>query len=91
MLIGDDKELIEKARFYATQSREPARYYQHEKLGYNYRMSNIVAGIGRAQIKILNDRVKRKREVFAKYKKELAGLKGLSLWKMLLMVFPISG
>ncbi len=78
MLIGDDKELIEKARFYATQSREPARYYQHEKLGYNYRMSNIVAGIGRAQIKILNDRVKRKREVFAKYKKELAGLKGLS-------------
>ena len=78
MLIGDDKELIEKARFYATQSREPARYYQHEKLGYNYRMSNIVAGIGRAQIKILNDRVARKREVFAKYKKELAGLEGLS-------------
>ncbi|HAS91463.1 MAG TPA: pyridoxal phosphate-dependent aminotransferase [Clostridiales bacterium] len=78
MLIGDDKELIEKARFYATQSREPARYYQHEKLGYNYRMSNIVAGIGRAQIKILNDRVARKREVFARYKKELAGLDGLT-------------
>lgn len=78
MLIGDDKELIEKARFYATQSREPARYYQHEKLGYNYRMSNIVAGIGRAQIKVLKDRVARKREVFAKYKKELAGLEGLS-------------
>ena len=78
MLIGDDQELIEKARFYATQSREPARYYQHEKLGYNYRMSNIVAGIGRAQIKILNDRVARKREVFAKYKKELAGLEGLT-------------
>lgn len=78
MLIGDDKELIEQARFYATQSREPARYYQHKKLGYNYRMSNIVAGIGRAQIKVLNDRVARKREVFAKYKKELAGLEGLS-------------
>lgn len=78
MLIGDDKELIEKARFYATQSREPARYYQHEKLGYNYRMSNIVAGIGRAQMKILNDRVARKREIFAKYKNELAGLEGVS-------------
>lgn len=78
MLIGDDEELIEKARFYATQSREPARYYQHKKVGYNYRMSNIVAGIGRAQIKVLKDRVARKREVFAKYKNELADLKGLS-------------
>lgn len=78
MLIGDDEELIEKARFYATQSREPARYYQHKKVGYNYRMSNIVAGIGRAQIKVLKDRVARKREVFAKYKKELSGLQGLS-------------
>lgn len=78
MLIGDDKELIEKARFYATQSREPARYYQHKKLGYNYRMSNIIAGIGRAQIKVLKDRVAKKREVFAKYKKELAGLEGLT-------------
>lgn len=78
MLIGDDEELIEKARFYATQSREPARYYQHKKVGYNYRMSNIVAGIGRAQIKVLKDRVARKREVFAKYKKELSDLQGLS-------------
>lgn len=78
MLIGDDEELIEKARFYATQSREPARYYQHKKVGYNYRMSNIVAGIGRAQIKVLKDRVARKREVFAKYKNELADLQGLS-------------
>ena len=56
MLVSDDEERIQKVRFWATQSRDKARYYQHSEIGYNYRMSNIVAGIGRGQLKVLNDR-----------------------------------
>lgn len=50
MLVSEDGEAVEKARFWATQSRDPARHYQHSEIGYNYRMSNIVAGIGRGTI-----------------------------------------
>lgn len=78
MLVSDDEKLIGKARFFATQSREPARHYQHKKIGYNYRMSNIVAGIGRAQMQVLDARVERKKEIFKRYKKNLSGLDGLS-------------
>lgn len=53
MLVSDDEERIQKVRFWATQSRDKARYYQHSEIGYNYRMSNIVAGIGRGQLKVL--------------------------------------
>ncbi|MDP4132464.1 MAG: DegT/DnrJ/EryC1/StrS family aminotransferase [Bacillota bacterium] len=69
MLLSDDEERIQKVRFWSTQSREKARHYQHEELGYNYRMSNIVAGIGRGQMFVLDDRVAKKREIFEKYKK----------------------
>lgn len=78
MLISNDAAAIQKARFYATQAREPARHYQHEKIGYNYRMSNIVAGIGRAQMQVLDERVAKKREIFAKYKSSLKNLAGLT-------------
>jgi dTDP-4-amino-4,6-dideoxygalactose transaminase len=60
-LLSDDEELIRKARFLATQARDDAPHYQHSELGYNYRMSNIVAGIGRGQMKVIDDRVAARR------------------------------
>lgn len=68
MLVSDDEERIQKVRFWATQSRDKARYYQHSEIGYNYRMSNIVAGIGRGQLKVLNDRLAKKEEIYETYK-----------------------
>ena len=68
MLVSDDEERIQKVRFLATQSRDKARYYQHSEIGYNYRMSNIVAGIGRGQLKVLNDRLAKKKEIYETYK-----------------------
>ncbi len=69
MVISEDKEAIEKMRFWATQARDKARHYQHSELGYNYRMSNVSAAIGRGQLKVLDQRVKRRREIFELYKK----------------------
>lgn len=68
MLVSDDEERIAKARFWSTQSREKARHYQHNEIGYNYRMSNIVAGIGRGQLKVLNERIAKKKAIFETYK-----------------------
>lgn len=78
MLISDNEKGIAKAKFWATQAREPKRYYQHKEIGYNYRMSNIVAGIGRGQLRILADRVQQKRHIFATYKQGLANIKEIS-------------
>ncbi len=78
MLVSDNEERIAKVRFWATQSRDPARHYQHSELGYNYRMSNVVAGIGRGQLKVLEQRIEKKRYIYAFYKRELAGLDGIS-------------
>jgi len=78
-LITDDAELARQARFLATQAKDDAPYYQHSQLGYNYRLSNILAGIGRGQMELLADRVKRRREIFAWYSEHLAGLPGLSV------------
>lgn len=74
MLVSEDKERIDKARFWATQSRDDARHYQHSEVGFNYRMSNIVAGIGRGQLKVLNDRIAKKRYIFNFYKSHLSDL-----------------
>jgi dTDP-4-amino-4,6-dideoxygalactose transaminase len=70
-LLSNDEELIVKARFLATQARDKAPHYQHSHIGYNYRMSNILAGIGRGQIKVINDRINKRREIFFFYKKNL--------------------
>lgn len=78
MLVSNNEEGIQKAKFLATQAREPERHYQHEEIGYNYRMSNIVAGIGRGQLKVLEDRVQQKRHIFDTYKKGLADIKEIS-------------
>jgi dTDP-4-amino-4,6-dideoxygalactose transaminase len=77
MLVSDCEERIQKARFWATQSRDPARHYQHSEIGYNYRMSNVVAGIGRGQLKVLDQRVAKKKYIFDFYQRELSGLDGI--------------
>lgn len=77
MLISDNFQKVDKVRFWSTQSRETARHYQHNELGYNYRMSNVLAGIGRGQLKVLDQRIARKREIFQFYKCELDALEGL--------------
>ena len=73
MLVGE-KELVEKARFYSTQAREPFLHYEHKDYGYNYRLSNVLGAIGTAQMEVLEQRVIKKREIFEKYKKELPEL-----------------
>ncbi len=67
-LVSDNEEMIEKARFLATQARDAAPHYQHSHIGYNYRMSNVLAGIGRGQLEVLNDRVVARRNNFNKYR-----------------------
>jgi dTDP-4-amino-4,6-dideoxygalactose transaminase len=73
-LIGNDDAMIKQARFLATQARDAAPHYQHSHIGYNYRMSNICAGIGRGQMLVLNDRVEKRRANFRFYEEQLAGL-----------------
>jgi dTDP-4-amino-4,6-dideoxygalactose transaminase len=81
MAISNNKDMIEKIRFWATQSRDKARHYQHSELGYNYRMSNIAAAIGRGQLKVLNERVNTRRSIFNLYKRILSGDKNIILLK----------
>ena len=78
MLVSNDESLIKKARFWATQSRDPAPHYQHSEIGYNYRMSNVLAGIGRGQLRVLADRVNARRANCAFYEKAFADLAGIS-------------
>ena len=77
MVVSDDKDLIEKVKFWATQARDPEIYYQHSELGFNYRMSNILAAIGRGQLRVLEERVEKKRAIFARYFEALGNLPGV--------------
>ena len=77
MLASDDKEFIDYARNLSQQAREPFPHYEHTEIGYNYRMSNILAAIGRGQLKVLDERVQRKREIFDYYRKALRDLPGI--------------
>ena len=79
MLVTGEKELAERARFLATQARDPAPHYQHSTVGYNYRMSNILAGVGRGQLKVLEQRVQARRAVYRRYCEALAGIGWLAL------------
>lgn len=74
MLVSDDEALISRARFLATQAREPALHYEHRVIGFNYRMSNILAGVGRGQLRVLQQRVEARRAVFDRYRRGLAGV-----------------
>ncbi|CAD5900825.1 putative aminotransferase involved in biofilm matrix formation [Carnobacterium maltaromaticum] len=77
VLISDDEEIIGRSRFLATQARDEAPHYQHSVVGYNYRMSNILAGVGIAQLQVLDERVARRREIFDTYYQELTGIEGV--------------
>jgi dTDP-4-amino-4,6-dideoxygalactose transaminase len=77
MLASDDRELIEEARFLSQQARDPAPHYEHSTFGYNYRMSNILAAIGRGQLKVLEQRVESKRQIFEHYKEGLGDVPGI--------------
>lgn len=79
MLLSDEEEDIKKSKFWATQAREPARHYEHREIGYNYRMSNIVAGIGRGQLRTLEGYVRKKQDVYGRYEKAFADIQGISM------------
>ncbi|WAM33637.1 DegT/DnrJ/EryC1/StrS family aminotransferase [Caldicellulosiruptor morganii] len=74
MVVSNDEDAIKKMRFWATQAREPVRHYEHKEIGYNYRMSNICATLGRAQLKDIEYRVKRKKEIYYRYKEAFKDL-----------------
>ena len=74
ILLTDDKEAAEKARKWSTQSREAAPWYQHEEIGYNYRMSNVIAGVVRGQMPHLEEHIAQKKAIYERYKKGLKGL-----------------
>jgi dTDP-4-amino-4,6-dideoxygalactose transaminase len=78
MLVSDDATLVEKARFLSTQARDAAPHYQHSEIGFNYRMSNILAGVGRGQLRVIDDRVAARRKVFQTYRDGLADRQALS-------------
>jgi len=67
MLVTNDKDLAQMAKFLSTQAREPVVWYEHKEVGYNYRMSNVLAGIGRGQLKVLDDRIEARRAIFEQY------------------------
>ena len=77
MLVSDDGEMIRRARFLSAQARDPAPHYQHSQIGYNYRLSNILAGIGRGQLQVLQERVQSRRDNFKFYKKKMGSLPGI--------------
>ena len=79
ILISDDEAYIEKARFWSTQARDKAPWYEHTEIGYNYRMSNILAAIGRGQMLHLEERIDRRRAIYRKYEQELGKIPGVKL------------
>ncbi len=78
MLMSQNGEYITRARYFATQGRDPVPYYQHTSVGYNYRLSNILAAIGRAQLERIEEKVARRREINCFYRDALAGLPGVT-------------
>ena len=79
MLLCSDEAKIKRARFLATQARDPARYYQHSTIGYNYRMSNVVAGVGRGQLLHLEEHKARKNEIYRQYKEAFADIEAITM------------
>lgn len=79
MLVSNDLSALKKVKFWITQARDKARYYQHSELGYNYRMSNILAGIGRGQLKVLNERIEKKKRIYINYKEAFESITGIHM------------
>ena len=82
MLVSNNKEAIKKARFWSTQSKEKELYYQHKELGYNYRMSNLVAGVGRGQLKVLEKRIQKKRLIYRIYQEAFKDIEAIEMMPM---------
>lgn len=78
-LLSDDKDIVARARFLSTQARDHAPHYQHSQIGYNYRMSNILAGIGRGQMEVIDERIKKRKENFNFYKSNLGTIDGIRI------------
>ncbi len=79
MLISNNEDQVKKCRFWATQSRDNYPYYHHSELGYNYRMSNVVAGIGRGQIRVLPERIEKKKEIYETYKEAFKDIEDIEM------------
>lgn len=79
MLVSNNEAYTKKATFWATQSREAERHYEHKEIGYNYRMSNVVAGIGRGQLKVLNERITKKKEIFNMYQEAFKDIQEIEM------------
>ena len=79
MMVSNNEEYTKKALFWATQSREAERHYEHKELGFNYRMSNVVAGIGRGQLKVLDDRISKKKEIYEAYKEGFKDIEDIEM------------
>lgn len=79
MLISNNEDQVKKCRFWATQSRDNYPYYHHSELGYNYRMSNVVAGIGRGQIRVLPQRIEKKKEIYETYKEAFKDIEDIEM------------
>lgn len=79
MAVSEKEEAIKKIRFWATQSREPERHYEHKEAGYNYRMSNVVAGIGRGQLKSLDAYIEKKKWMYEYYKESFKGIEDIEM------------
>lgn len=79
MLVSNDSEKIQKARFWATQAREPERHYEHKEIGYNYRLSNVCAAIGRGQLEVLEERIKQKKHIFDIYKETFSQIADIEM------------
>ncbi len=77
MLVSDDLEALEKARYWATQARDPAPHYEHSEVGFNYRISNVLAGIGIGQLRKLPERIETRRAIFAAYAEALGSMEGV--------------
>jgi dTDP-4-amino-4,6-dideoxygalactose transaminase len=77
MLVSDDRALVERARFLASQARDPAPHYEHSTVGFNYRMSNLLAAVGRGQLRHLDEKVARRRAINRRYRAALADLPGV--------------
>jgi len=78
-LVSDDGELVDRARHLASQAREPASHYQHSEIGYNYRLSNLLAAVGRGQLRVLESRVEARRRIFEGYRSRLGEVPGIAL------------
>ena len=79
MLVSENAEKIQKVRFWSTQAREKARHYEHKEIGYNYRMSNILAGIGRGQLRVLDERIEEKTQIYNTYKEAFKDIKEIKM------------